>query len=199
MLLSHETGMEEWPAYHQYSHFLDTPTTSGPIYGLASSVKLAGSTRRSADASLVIKVEIVLVFKGKFVFLSHENGMEEWSAFHQYSHLNGPIYDGLLVQPSPLQTLVGVLSLPWWATLRLPWWFSKALPFFVMRMVYGRMVSIPPIFLFPGETQWSHLCNTSLAELAATTTSRSVVITSMFVIEFKILLVFKGKFVSHPS
>jgi hypothetical protein len=36
-----------------------------------------------------------LVFSGKFVFLSHENGKEEWTAFHQYSHLmvrpSGPI------------------------------------------------------------------------------------------------------------
>ena len=49
--------------------------------------ELAATTGRDVIISLVIEFRICFVFKSHFVFASHENGMEEWSAFHQYSHL----------------------------------------------------------------------------------------------------------------
>jgi hypothetical protein len=46
-----------------------------------SPAELATTTRRNGAGSLVVEFEIFSVFKGKFVFLSHETGMEAWPAF----------------------------------------------------------------------------------------------------------------------
>ena len=138
----HENGMEEWSAFHQYSHFKGKPSspvsvlaaqpslsqplggTSSPPCGSSSprfccfskaisfsfmklawnvdtplvlccirSAELSTPTRRNIITFLVIEFEIFMLifkgkfFKGKFDFLSLENGMEAWLAFHQYLHL----------------------------------------------------------------------------------------------------------------
>jgi hypothetical protein len=60
-----------------------------------SPFELATNSNSFIVLSLVVAFEILMVFLGKFVFQFHENRKEEWTAFHQYSHLlvipSGPI------------------------------------------------------------------------------------------------------------
>ena len=100
--------------------------------------KHAASSNRSIVVSLVIEFEISLVFSGEFVFPSHENGMEESPAFHQYSHLmvrpSGSI--SILAQPSMPQGRIGALSSPWSSTSRFPWFSQESSFFLLMKMAW---------------------------------------------------------------
>jgi hypothetical protein len=44
--------------------------------------KFATNARKGVDASLVMKLEILLVVKSHVCSFSHETGMEEWPPFH---------------------------------------------------------------------------------------------------------------------
>jgi hypothetical protein len=97
----------------------------------------AVSSNRSIVASLLIDFEISSVFKGMVVFPSHENGMEESPAFHQYSHLmvrpSGPM--SVLEQPSLPQARIGASSPPSSTNSRFLG-FQKPFGFFVIKMAW---------------------------------------------------------------
>jgi hypothetical protein len=74
-----------WKKRQQHSTNIETSwSETGWSHLCVSSGELAATTRRNIVNSLVIQLEILLVFKGKSGFLSHENGMEEATAFHEY-------------------------------------------------------------------------------------------------------------------
>ena len=60
VFLSHERGMEEWPALHQHLHFLGK--LSGPVSALAQPSLTAKASRRII-VSLHVQFKIALVFK----------------------------------------------------------------------------------------------------------------------------------------
>lgn len=96
--------MEECSTFHQYSYSLEKPSESNLCI---SSAEHAEATRRSAVTSLVAYFKIMLVLKGKFVFLSHKNGMEEWMAFfkkNQCSHFLEKPNDPISVLAPPATT-----------------------------------------------------------------------------------------------
>ena len=119
--------MEEWRlAFDQCSHFLGKP--SGPISEFGKA-ELVPTTRRNIIASLVIKFEIMLLFKIHLVH--HENDMEEWWANDQGSHFlgkpSGPISGfGWLSLLPPL----GGTSLPPWSSSSRFCLFLKSIWFF---------------------------------------------------------------------
>ena len=50
--------------------------------------ELVASSNLYIVVSSVIQFDISSAFSGQLVgFFNHENGVEEWSPFHQYSHL----------------------------------------------------------------------------------------------------------------
>ena len=123
-------GMEEWSAFHQYSPIL--ARTSGPISVLEQPSLL--QTLIGESLPPWASNSRFLGFQKPFgLFCRGRNGMEEWSAFHQYSHFlaipSGPI--SVLDQPILLQTLIGGPLIPWSWTER-SYWFSQESSFFYL-------------------------------------------------------------------
>jgi hypothetical protein len=102
-------------------------STNNHIYGLGRVAPTpyrpcrAWRTRKEERPCLLgHRIRDLVGFRKAIFLFCHENGMEEWSAFHQYSPILARTSEPISVveQPSLPQTLIGESSPPWLSNSR---------------------------------------------------------------------------------